>query len=127
MFGWTLLRDTEISLQRELMDQRLAALAAELAASKDYAMKCEALIAHERERIDQERERADRIADSLFQSNGLPATSPTVIAEQKAAEATAAGKRTDYMAELMEIYGEMESELAEDDADTLLAPTAESN
>ncbi len=125
MFGWRLVRESELALQEKLTDTRIAMLAAELRRVQEYAGKCERLIDHERERIDSERERADRIADSLFQANGLPATSTTIIQEQKAAEAEAALKRTDYMKELMEIYGETENDLLEDGAEPLPAEIAE--
>jgi hypothetical protein len=119
MFGWKLMRESELALMQTLADTRLAGVAAELAAAKTYIAKCENLIEHERERIDGERERADRIADSLFQSNGLPATSVTVREEQAAQEVIAGGKRKDHLAELMEIYGETESELSEDGAEPI--------
>lgn len=125
MLGWRLLRESELALQTQLTEFRIQALTAELRAAKEYSAKCERLLDHERERIDSERERADRIADSLFQFNGLPATSTTVIAEQKATEASAATKRTDYMQQLLEIYGETESELVEDGAEPLPAELAE--
>lgn len=125
MLGWKLLRNSEIALQELLTETRLAAVAAELCAAKEYAAKCERLIEHERQRIDSERERADRIADALFQSSGLPATSATVLEEQKAREAIADGKREDHMKELMEIYGETESELVEDGAEPLPEELAE--
>lgn len=115
MLGWKLLRESEIALQHQLTETRIASLVADLLAAKEYAAKCERLVEHERERIDAERERADRIADSLFQSNGLPATSVTVLQEQKAAEDAATTKREDYMKELSEIYGETESDLAEEE------------
>ena len=114
MFGWKLLRESEIALQQQLTETRVASLAADLRAAKEYIAKCERLIEHERVRIDSERERADRIADSLFQSNGLPATSTTVVAEQKAAEAIVVDKRAKQMAELLEIYSDFENELEED-------------
>lgn len=123
MFGWTLFRDSEVILQQQLTETRIASLSAELQAAKEYAAKCERLLDHERERIDSERERADRIADSLFQANGLPATSVTVIREQKTAEANATEKRSDYMKELTEIYGETMSEM--DDVEPLPDPFAE--
>lgn len=125
MFGWVLLRTSEIALQAELTETRISALTSELAASMAYSAKCERLIEHERERIDSERERADRIADSVFQSNGLPATSATVIQEQRAAEAIAADKRTDYTKQLFEIYGEMESDLLDDEVEPLPEMLAE--
>ena len=114
MLGWRFIRESEIALQTQLTETRIAHLANELRASKEYAKKCEALIEHERERIDSERERADRIADSLFQQNGLPSTSATVLREERAAEKVAIEKRDDYMKQLMEIYSETEKDLLED-------------
>lgn len=125
MLGWRLLRESELALQTQLTDFRIQALTAELRAAKEYSAKCERLLDHERERIDAERERADRIADSLFQSNGLPPTSTTILNEQKAAEAVAEGKRTDYMKELMEIWSETESDMLEDGAEPVSEVIAE--
>lgn len=125
MLGFRLLKNTEIDLQQRLTDARIAALEAELKAAKEYIGKCERLIEHERERIDAERERADRIADSLFQSSGLPATSATVIAEQKHAEFEAADKREDYMKQLADIYGETMDEMIEDGAEPMPEPIDE--
>jgi hypothetical protein len=125
MFGFRLIRESELALQAQLTEARIAHITSELQAAKDYAVKCERLLDHERARIDAERERADRIADSLFQSNGLPATSATVIQEQKAAELDASLKRTDYMKELLEIYGETENDMIEDGAEPLPEELAE--
>jgi hypothetical protein len=125
MFGWRLVRESELALLRQFNETRIASLAADVLAAKAYAAKCERLLDHERARIDAERERADRIADSLFQANGLPATSTTIINEQKAAEAVAAEKRVDYMKELMEIYGETENDMLEDGAEPLPQELAE--
>src|SRR5271166_3075327 len=104
MLGWKLLREKEIELQQQLTEARIAGLTAELVAAKEYAGKCERLLDHERERIDSERERADRIADSLLQSQGIAATSNTVIAEQKTVTTAVDEKRAKEMQELLEIY-----------------------
>ena len=119
MFGWNLISDKEIALQSQLAEAKLAALTAELAAVKAYVQKCERLVEHERDQIYSERERADRIADSLLQSNGLPPASVTVVSEQKAAESIANDKRVDYMKQLLEIYGETEEELVNEGADSV--------
>ena len=125
MLGWRLVRESELALRAQFAETRIAMLAADLRTAKEDAAKCERLLDHERARIDAERERADRIADSLFQSQGLPATSTTIIQEQKAAEAVAEGKRVDYAKELMEIYGETENDLLEDGAEPLPTEIAE--
>lgn len=119
MFGWKLMHDSELALRDQLTEAKLAALAAELVAVKAYVAKCERLIEHERTQIDAERQRADRIADALLQSNGLPPASVTVVAEQKAADKIADDKRVDYMKQLLEIYSETEEELTEDGAEPL--------
>ena len=114
MFGFKLVHESQ-----------LTALRNEIAAAKEYSQKCERLLEHERERIDMERERADRIADSVFQANGLSPASATVVREQEAAEKISAGKRDDHMKELLEIYGEMETDLAEEgDVEPLPEPIA---
>jgi hypothetical protein len=125
MLGWKLIRESEIALQAQLTDIRIASIASDLRAAKEYAAKCERLIEHERERIDLERERADRIADGRFQADGLAPVSETVLREQRAQETAATEKRTDYMKELMEIYGETESDLLEDGAEPLPEELAE--
>lgn len=125
MLGWKLIRESEIALQAQLTDIRIASIASDLRAAKEYAAKCERLIEHERERIDLERERADRIADGRFQADGLAPVSETVLREQRADEKVAAEKRTDYMKELMEIYGETEADLLEDGAEPLPQELAE--
>lgn len=125
MFGWRLISDRELDLQRQLTETKIASLTSELSAAREYARKCEALIDHERSRIDSERERADRIADSLFQSSGLPATSVTVIQEQQAQEKIAAASRKTYGDQLMEIYGESMEELTGDDVAALPEELAE--
>lgn len=125
LFGWRFISERELQLRKEITDTKISSLSAELAAAKEYIRKCEALIDKERTRIDSERERADRIADSLFQSNGLPATSTTVIQEQKTAEANGAEKRADYLKELMEIYGEQMDEMTGDGAEPLPEALAE--
>ncbi len=127
MLGWRLIRDSEIALGRQLTETRVASLVAELQAERAYSKKCEALIEHERERIDAERERADRLADTVLQSNGLPAVSTTVRKEEAAIEAKAEVRRTDFAKELLEIYGETETELLEDgEIEPLPEPIAES-
>lgn len=125
MLGWRLLRDSEIELQRQITETRIASLTSELHAAREYAAKCERLLDHERARIDSERERADRIADSLFQANGLPPTSVTVIGERNAADEAAAKKQEDYMAQLREIYGETMEEAEADGAEPLPEEFAE--
>lgn len=119
-FGFLFISEREAQLQQELADAKIASLTSEISALKEYVRKCEGLIDHERGRIDSERERADRIADSLFQSNGLPATSATVLAEQQRETERSAEARKTYIDELAEIYGESMDELVEEG---LAAPT----
>jgi|SRR5208282_366802 len=119
MFGWTLIKNSELLLMRQLADIELKAAVAAQRRAEQYAEKAERLVDTERVRIDAERERADRIADSLFQASGLPATSTTVVSEQKATEKVHAEKLEDYMRELAEIYSETEQDMAEDGAEPL--------
>ena len=106
MFGWTLIKDSELRLMKCFADMELKQAISRALAAETYAKKCEALLDHERERIDNERERADRIADSLFVSSGLPPASSTGVAETKAEAAKSAIIREDAMKEMAEVFAE---------------------
>jgi len=120
MFGWTLIKDSELRLMKCFADMELKQAISRALAAEAYAKKCEALLDHERERIDNERERADRIADSLFVSSGLPPASSSGVAEAKAIEAESKIVRADAMKEIADIFAEswddvtMEEALQED-------------
>ena len=125
MFGWRLIKESELRLTEQLPEHELRVALTLQRAAEEYARKAENLLQHERDRIDSERERADRIADSLFQSQGLPPTSTTVVTEVKAAEKVSADKLEKYMAELSEIYADQEDELLQDGAEPLPEVIAE--
>jgi bacterioferritin (cytochrome b1) len=125
MFGWRLTRESELAVTEQLHEARLEALRAELYAAKQYAAKAENLLDHERERIDAERERADRMADSIFQSNGLPAVSPVVLAEERQATAATERNIAEYRKQVEEIFGETLDDIGETDAEDILKEAAE--
>ena len=125
MFGWRLIKESELRLTEQMHENELRVALTLQRAAEEYARKAENLLQHERDRIDSERERADRIADSLFQSQGLPPTSTTVVTEIKAAEKVSADKLEKYMAELSEIYADQEDELLQDGAEPLPEVIAE--
>jgi hypothetical protein len=125
MFGWRLIKESELRLTEQMHENELRVALTLQRAAEEYARKAENLLQHERDRIDSERERADRIADSLFQSQGLPPTSTTVVTEVKAAEKVSADKLEKYMAELSEIYADQEDELLQDGAEPLPEVIAE--
>ena len=104
--GWELIRASEHRMEKEFADLELKQAIARANAAEEYARKCEKLVDHERERIDGERERADRIADSLFVSSGLPPASSTGVAETKAEAAKSAIIREDAMKEMAEVFAE---------------------
>ena len=106
MFGWTLIKDSELRLMKCFADMELKQAISRALAAETYAKKCEALFDHERERIDNERERADRIADSLFVSSGLPPASSAGVAEAKAVEAESKIVREDALKEMAAIFQE---------------------
>jgi len=114
MFGWRLVRTRELELEHTAYNLRISAQEKEIARLTEYVAKCERLIEHERERIDSERERADRTTDALLQQSGLPATSTTVLTEQKAKAAETKIAVDEHMKQLAEIYGEQMEELAEE-------------
>jgi len=106
MFGWTLIKDSELRLMKCFADMELKQAISRALAAEEYAKKCERLVDHERLQIDSERERADRIADSLFVSSGLPPASSTGVAEAKSIEAESKIVRADAMREIAEIFQE---------------------
>jgi hypothetical protein len=120
VFGWKLIRESEFKLIREMADMELKHAIAERDAAREYAAKAEAFLDHERERIDAERERADRMADNIFQANGLPAVSPTVLAEEREATKTTQKNIEDYRKQVEEIFGETLEELEEAGAENIL-------
>ena len=106
MFGYRLVSERELLMIGQIADEQIKTAVALQRKAEEYAQKCEALLDHERKRIDDERERADRIADSLFVSSGLPPASATGVAEASAARLDADGKKADYMKEMAEIFEE---------------------
>lgn len=104
--GWRLVRANEYRMEMNLRDMEVKQANARATAAEEYARKCEALLDHERERIDNERERADRIADSLFVSSGLPPASAVGVTEAKAEKAATALVRADALKEMAEIFQE---------------------
>ena len=106
MFGWTLIKNTEFKLMKDFADLELKQAINRAIVAEEYARKCEKLVDHERGRIDGERERADRIADSLFVSSGLPPASSAGVAEAKAVEAESKIVREDALKEMAAIFQE---------------------
>ena len=106
LFGWKLVSVNEYRMEMSLRDMEISNARARAAAAEEYARKCEKVVDHERERIDGERDRADRIADSLFVSSGLPPASSAGVAETKAEAAKSAIIREDAMKEMAEVFAE---------------------
>ena len=116
MFGWTLIKDSELRLMKCFADMELKQAISRALAAETYAKKCEALLDHECERIDNERERADRIADSLFVSSGLPPASSAGVAEAKSIEAESKIVREDALKEMSDIFAESWDDITAEEA-----------
>lgn len=86
----------------------------EIARLNEYVVKCENLIDHERNRVTDERERADRVNDALLQQNGLPASTATVRQEQAEYQTKADDAFEKRRKEFEEIYSESVEELIGD-------------
>jgi hypothetical protein len=114
--GWELIRASEHRMEKEFADLELKQAIARANAAEEYAGKCERLLDHERARIDSERERADRIADSLFVSSGLPPASSAGVAEAKAVEVESKIVREDALKEMAEIFQESFDEITAEEA-----------
>jgi hypothetical protein len=116
MFGWTLIKDSELRLMKCFADMELKQAISRALAAEEYAKKCERLVDHERLQIDSERERADRIADSLFVSSGLPPASSTGVAEAKSIEVESKIVREDALKEMAAIFQETWDETSVEEA-----------
>ena len=114
--GWELIRASEHRMEKEFADLELKQAIARANAAEEYAGKCERLLDHERARIDSERERADRIADSLFVSSGLPPASSAGVAEAKAVDVESKIVREDALKEMAEIFQESFDEITAEEA-----------
>ena len=116
LFGWRLISANEYRMEMNLRDMEVKNANARAAAAEEYAGKCERLLDHERERIDCERERADRIADSLFASSGLPPASSAGVAEAKSIEAESKIVREEALKEMAAIFAESWDEVTAEEA-----------
>ena len=114
--GWELIRASEHRMEKEFADLELKQAIARANAAEEYAGKCERLLDHERARIDSERERADRIADSLFVSSGLPPASSAGVAEAKSIEAESKIVREDALKEMADIFAESWDDITAEEA-----------
>ena len=111
LFGWKLVSMNEYRMELSLRDMEISHARARATAAEEYSRKCEALLDHERARIDEERERADRIADSLFVSSGMPPASSAGVAEAKAVEMESKIVREDALKEMAAIFAESWDEI----------------
>jgi len=106
MFGWHLISRREKALEVQLTETRIALLSASLREKDEYIAKLERLIDHERSRIDDERERADRATDALLLQNGTPPVTATGRRDTEAQEEKRAEAEKDYFEQLAEISRE---------------------
>lgn len=111
---------TQLRIDLAIEKTRNEHLQAEIERLKVYIVKCENLIDHERQRVTDERERADRVNDSLLQQNGLPASTATVRLEQAEQSDKIKSEFERQMKELQEIYSETTEEMAGDSGDDFI-------
>ena len=106
MFGWRLISRREETLQADLKRETLGALQGQIDRANAYIAKLERLLDHERSRIDDERERADRATDALLLQNGTPPVTATGRRDTEAQEEKRAEAEKDYFEQLAEISRE---------------------
>lgn len=97
---------TKLRIELAVELTKNASLQREIDRLQAYIVKCENLIDHERERVNDERERADRVNDALLQQNGLPASTSTVRAEQAEIQSKIEDAFEKQRQEFNEIYAE---------------------
>lgn len=103
MFGWMLVREREVDLEAQMAVLERRAVEAELAKAKEYIATCERVIDIERGRVQQERERADRLNDAILQQNGLPNVTSTGLTEAAIAEEKQKDIRDEQLRQFAEI------------------------
>lgn len=96
-------RNREIELQTKLFESEKAALVAEIALLKEHVARCERVIDIERQRVENERERADRLNDAILQQNGLPNVTSTGLNEQAKLEEKRRSEQEQRLREVIEI------------------------
>ena len=106
MLGWRLISKREETLQSDLRRETMGALQGQIDRANAYIAKLERLLDHERSRIDDERERADRATDALLLQNGTPPVTATGRRESEAQEEKRAEAEKDYFEQLAEISRE---------------------
>lgn len=106
MLGWRLISEREETLQRDVVAGKVAALQGQIGDAKAYILKLEGLLDHERQRIDDERERADRATDALLLQNGTPAVTATGRRDNEAREEERKDQEETYLNQLAEISRE---------------------
>lgn len=106
MFGWRLISRREETLQADLKRESLGALQGQIDRANAYIGKLEKLLDHERARIDDERERADRATDSLLLQNGTPPVTATGRRDNEAQEEERKDAEKTYLSQLAEISRE---------------------
>lgn len=108
-------RPTKSDLERQLavLHVNHANANAEIVRLKHERLELQILLDKERQRADDERSRADRITDAVLQQNGIPATTATVLNQQKAEKDALDEEFEERQRVLHEIYGEMSVELTD--------------
>lgn len=96
----------EETLQADLKREQLGALQGRIDHLNAYIVKLENLLDHERQRISDEQERADRATDALLLQNGTPPVTATGRRETEAKDEERAEAAADIERQLAEIYSE---------------------
>lgn len=96
----------EETLQADLKREQLGAMQGRIDHLGAYIVKLENLLDHERQRIDDERERADRATDALLLQNGTPSVTATGRREIEAKDEERAEAAADLDRQLAAIYCE---------------------
>jgi len=101
------------------LQAQLEGMTLQLRQRDEYITKLERLLEHERERIDFERNRADRANDLVLQQNGLPPITELGVQKSEASAEEAAKE----MKELRERVGNFYADAIDDiDSDEMISP-----
>jgi len=129
MLGYHVITDRVIELQKALEREKLGALQGQIDRANAYIAKLERLLDHERERIEAERERADRATDSLLLQNGTPPVTAIGNRESRAIEEKREEAEKTVREQIADIYRETTAtyydDLGRELPEELRAPAAE--
>jgi|SRR6185369_3400046 len=96
------------------LQAQLEGMTLQLRQREEYITKLEHLLDHERDRIDAERNRADRASDALLQQNGIAPITELGVAKSEASNEAAQAEMQELRDRVGQFYAESLDDLESD-------------